>query len=71
MNSEDLAISPSSSTQVNENFLSWLLNVVTRNLKISRGGSLLLDGNPNGYEVSEHKATKVELNRRIISTLKK
>ena len=37
---------------------------------MSRGGRLLLDGNPNGYEVAEHIFTKVEVNPRMISTLK-
>ena len=37
---------------------------------MSRGGRLLLDGNPKGYEVSEHIATKVEVNPRMLSTLK-
>ena len=38
---------------------------------MSRGGHLLIDGNPNGYEVSAHIATKVEINPQMISTLKK
>ena len=29
-----------------------------------------MDGNPNGYKVSEHIATKVEVNLWMISTLK-
>ena len=37
---------------------------------MSRGGSLLLDGNPNGYEVAEHIDTNVEVNPRMLSTLK-
>ena len=37
---------------------------------MSRGGGLLLDGNPKGYEVAEHIATKVEVNPRMLSTLK-
>ena len=32
---------------------------------------MLLDGNPKGCEVAEHIATKVELNPRMLSTLKK
>ena len=31
---------------------------------------MLLDGNPNGFEVSEHIATKLEVNKRILSILK-
>ena len=61
INSDDLAIVPSSSTLMNAVFLSWFLNVVTRNLRMSRCGRLLLDGNPKGYEVAEHIATKVEV----------
>ena len=34
-------------------------------------GRLLLDGNPKAYEVAEHIYTKVKVNTRIISTLKK
>ena len=44
--------------------------MVTRNFRISIGGRLLLDGNPKGYEVAEHIAKKVEVNSRILSTLK-
>ena len=36
---------------------------------MSRGGSLLLDGNPNGYEVAEHIDTNVEVNPRMLLTL--
>ena len=68
--SEYLASAPYSSTQTNANFLSLFLNVVTRNVRISRGGCLLMDGNPNGYEVAEHKTTKVEVNTRMLSKLK-
>ena len=38
--------------------------------RMSRGGSLLLSGNPKWYEVAEHIATKIEVNPRILSTLK-
>ena len=31
---------------------------------------MLLDGNPKGYEVAEHIATKVEVNTRMLSTFK-
>ena len=37
---------------------------------MSRGGHFLQDGNPKGYEVAEHIYTKVEVNPRMISTLK-
>ena len=37
---------------------------------MSRGGCFLMDENPKGYEVSEHIATKVEVNPGIILTLK-
>ena len=56
---------------MNETFLSWFLNVVTINFRTSRGGRLLLGGNPKDYEVAEHIATKVEVNPRMFSTLKK
>ena len=55
---------------MNATFLSWFLNVVTRNFRMSRGGRLLLDGNPKGCEVAEHIATKVEVNPWMLSTLK-
>ena len=32
---------------------------------------MILDGNPNRYEVTEHIDTKVEANRQMLSTLKK
>ena len=70
INSEDLASAPSSSNLTNATFLSWFLNVVTRNFKMPRGGSLLLYGNPKGYEVAEHIATTVEVNPRMLSKLK-
>ena len=68
--SEDLDIAPSSSTFMNATVLSWFINVLTRIFRMSRGGCLLLDENPKGYEVAEHIATKVEVNLRILSTLK-
>ena len=67
MNSEDLDNAPSSSTSTNETFLSWLLIAMTKFLRMSRGGSLLLDGNPKEYGVAEHIATNVEANPRTIS----
>ena len=70
ISSEDLDSAPSSSTLKNATFLYWFLNAATRNFRMSRGGRLLLDGNPKGYEVSEHIATKVEVNPRMLSTLK-
>ena len=70
IDSDDLAIDPSSSTLMNATFLSWFINVVTRNLRMSRGGRLLLDGNPNGYEVAYHISTKVDVNPQMLSTLK-
>ena len=45
--------------------------MVTRILRMSRGGRFLIGGNEKGYEVAEHIATKVEVNSRMISTLKK
>ena len=69
VNSEDLAIGPSSWTRMNATFLSWFLNIVTRFFRISRGGRLLLYGNPKGYEVAENIATKFKINLRILSTL--
>ena len=54
----------------NENLLSLFLNIVTRNLMISRYGHFLLDGNPNLYEVTEHIDTNLEVNPRMLSTLK-
>ena len=37
---------------------------------MSRGRRLLLDGNTKGYEVAEYISTKVEVNPRMLSTLK-
>ena len=70
INYEDLASALYSSTMMNATFLSWFLNVVTRNFRMSRVGCLLLDRNPKGYEVAYHTATKVEVNPQMISTLK-
>ena len=70
MNSEDLASAPTSSNLMNATFLYWSLNAVTRNFYMSIGGLLILYRNPNGYEVAEHIATKVEVNPRMLSTLK-
>ena len=44
---------------------------MTIKFRISRGGCLLLDGEPNVYESAEHISTKVEVNPQMISTLKK
>ena len=43
---------------------------MTRNFRVSRGGRLLLDGNPKGCDVAEHVATKVEVFPRMLSALK-
>ena len=59
VNTEDLASAPSSSTLMNTNVLSLLLNVVKRNFRVPRSGHLLLDVNPKFYEVADHIATKV------------
>ena len=48
MNSEDIYSAPFSSIWMNAAFLSWFLNIVTRSFRMSRGGSLILDGNPKG-----------------------
>ena len=56
---------------MNATFLSWFLNIVTRNLRISRGVSLILDVKPKGYEVSEYIATKVKVKPWMLSELKK
>ena len=55
---------------MNADFLSWLLNVVTIHLSMSGGGRLLLYENPTEYEVAEHISIKVEVNTRMLSTLK-
>ena len=44
-NSEDIVSSPYSSTRMNANFLSWLINIVTSTLRISRSGFLIPYGN--------------------------
>ena len=70
MNLEDLASSPSSSTRMNETVLLLFLNLVTRNIRVSRGGRLLLGGNPKVYKVAEHIATKFAVNPRMLPTSK-
>ena len=70
MNSEYLASDPSSSTNMNATLLSWFLNVVKINFIMSRGGRLLLGGSPKGYEVEDHIYIKIDVNPRILSTLK-
>ena len=70
INSEDLSSDPYSSIHMNATFLSWFLNAVTINMRMSRGGRLLLDVNPKGHELSEYISTKVEVNPRMLSTLK-
>ena len=70
VNSEDIYSFPYSLTIMNATFLSWSLNVVTRNFGMSIGGRLIMDGNPKGCELEEHIATKFKVNPRIISTSK-
>ena len=70
INYEDRGSSPYSSTLMNANFLYLFINVATRKFRMSICGRLLLDGNPKGYEVAEQIATQVEVNPRMISTLK-
>ena len=55
---------------MNEDFLSWFLNVVTIKFRISRGRRLIMDGNIKGYEVAEYIYTKDKENPQMISTLK-
>ena len=43
---------------------------MTRNLGISRGGSLILDRDTKGCEVAKHTSKKVEVNAQMLSTLK-
>ena len=59
-----------SSTQTNETFLSWFLNVLTRIFGMSRGAYFLMYGNPKRCEVAEHISTKFEVNTWMLSTLK-
>ena len=70
MNSEYISSAPYSSTPMNTTFLSWLINEVTINFRISRGGIFLLDRNTKGDELSYHITTKVEVNPRMLSILK-
>ena len=55
---------------MNATFLSWFINIVTRNFRMSRVRHFLLGGNPKGCEVAEHITTKVELNPRMLLTLR-
>ena len=70
MNLYNIASALSLSTRKNAAFLSWFLNVVTINLRLSSGVHLILGRNTKGYEVAEHIDTKVEVNPQMISTLK-
>ena len=45
--------------------------MVKIDLRISRGGCLILDGNSKGYEVGENIAKTFEVNPWILSKLKK
>ena len=69
VNSEDLIRAPYSSTCIKANLLSWFLNVLQRNFRMSRGGCLLMDVNSKGCEVEEHISTKFEVNTQMFSTL--
>ena len=51
-------------------FLYQSLNLVTRNLKFTRGVILFLNIKPNGYDVAEHKAKIFEVNLWSISIFK-
>ena len=53
------------------NFLILITQCSDKKLRMSRGVRLILDGNPKGCEVAKHIATKVEINPRMLSTLKK
>ena len=55
---------------MNATFLSWLLNIVKRNLRMSIGVILILDVNPKGYVVLEHIPKKVRVNPWMLETLK-
>ena len=70
INSEIITSYPSLSTWMNAIFIYWFINVVTKQLSISRGGLLLLGGNPKGCEVAKHIATKFEVNTWMLSTPK-
>ena len=70
INSECLFSAQYLSTHMNENFLSWLLNVLNWNLRMSIGGSFHLDIKPKGYKVKKYIATNVEVNSRMVSTLR-
>ena len=70
INSEGLSSATSSSTLMNANFLSWFINVVTINSRVSRCGRLLLDGNPKGWKVAYHIAKTFEVNPWMLLTLK-
>ena len=43
---------------------------MTIKFRMSRGGRFIMYGNPKGYEVAEHIATKVEVNPRMLLILK-
>ena len=56
---------------MNATFLSWFLNVVKINLKMSKGVSLILYVNTKGYKVSEYIATYFKVNTLMLSRLNK
>ena len=68
IDSEDISSAPYFSGCTKAAFLSWLLNVLTRNLRILRDGCLLIDWNPKGWEVTEHISTKVDMKSQMLST---
>ena len=37
---------------------------------MSRGGNFIMDGKPNGYQVSQYIATKFQVNAQMLSSLK-
>ena len=55
---------------MNATVLYWFINVLTRNLRMSRGVILILDVNPKGYVVLEHIPKKVRVNPWMLETLK-
>ena len=51
MNHDDLDSASHSSIITNSNILYWFIKSVTRTSNVTRGGLLLIDGNPKIYEV--------------------
>ena len=70
INSEDRASEPSFPTRINATLLSRFIDLLNSLFRMSIDVFLLLYVNTKGYEVAEDISKNVEVNPRMISTLK-